>query len=121
MLPRLSLDTPTVAAAPLAVFGGPDEAFELPPPPQPATASAASRSKAPPRGRAMNLLCFMDMRLLSSPSVDGNSVAAEAPEGIAGTGRRALPLPAVLEFLLAGTGVGRWPRRPERSRARGWG
>jgi hypothetical protein len=32
-----------------------------------------------------------------------HSVVAEPPRGIAGTGRRALPLTSVLEFLLAGT------------------
>jgi hypothetical protein len=42
-----------------------------------------------------------------------NSVVAEPRPDIGGTGRRALPLTAVLEFLLAGSGVERWPRRPE--------
>jgi osmotically inducible protein OsmC len=31
-----------------------------------------------------------------------------------------VPLTAVLEFLLAGTRAGRWPRRPERAEARTW-
>jgi hypothetical protein len=34
----------------------------------------------------------------------GGSVVVERPQGIAGTGRHALPLTAVVEFLLAGTG-----------------
>src|SRR4026207_755760 len=95
MLPRPSLDTPTVAAAPLAVFGAPDDAFELPPPPQPATASAARRSKAPPAGKVKALLIFVDMWLLSSPSGgDGESVVAERPADIAGTGRRGVRVAA---------------------------
>jgi hypothetical protein len=82
MLPRLSLDTPTVAAAPLAVFGGPDDAFELPPPPQPATASAARRSRAPPAGRVMSLLALIEIRLLSNPFVgDDNQRRCRAARG----------------------------------------
>jgi hypothetical protein len=69
----------------------------------------------------MDRLFLIVMRLLSNPSViDGVSVVAEPARGIAGTGRRALPLTAVLEFLLAGSRVGRWPRRPERAQARRW-
>jgi hypothetical protein len=102
MLPRLSLDTPTVAVCPLAVFGGPDDEFDVPPPPQPATASAASRSTAPPAANLMDLLSFIVVQLLSNLSVvTENSVAAELPRGISGTGPRALPLTAVLEFMLA--------------------
>jgi hypothetical protein len=63
------LDTPTVAAVPLAVFGGPDDAFELPPPPQPANASAARRSKAP-LAIVMDRLSLIVMRLLSNQSRD---------------------------------------------------
>jgi len=56
----------------------------------------------------MDRLFLIVMRLLSNPSViDGVSVVAEPARGIAGTGRRALPLTAVLEFLLAGSRVGR--------------
>jgi hypothetical protein len=61
MLPRLALDKPTVAVRPLAVFGGPDDAFELPPLPQAAAASAVRRSKAPRAGKVMDLPCFIDV------------------------------------------------------------
>jgi hypothetical protein len=60
MLPRLALDRPTVAVRPLGVFGGPDDAFESPPP-QPAAASAVRRSKAPRAGKVMDLPCVIDM------------------------------------------------------------
>jgi Ohr subfamily peroxiredoxin len=46
------------------------------------------------------------------------SVVAAPREGIGGTGRRAVPLTAVLEFLLAGSRAGRWPRRRDRAGAR---
>src|SRR6266550_722635 len=119
MLPRLSLETPTVAVAPPAVFGGPDD--DLPPPPQPATASAASRSKAPAAGKVLSLLAFIVLRLLSSPFAgDRNSLVPSRPRGIGGTGCPVLPLTAVLEFLLAGSDAGRWRRRPERAQASSW-
>src|SRR4029079_16995156 len=41
-------------------------------------------------------------------------------EGIGGTGRRAVPLTAVLESLLAGSGGWRWPRRRGRTQERRW-
>src|SRR6476619_3890129 len=116
MFPRLSLDTPIVAVAPLAVFGAPDDAFELPPPPQPATASAARRSKAPAAGRVMNRLVLIEYgSFRMSPLVTRTSVVAVPLEGIGGNGRRPVPLTAVLESLLAGSGAGRWPRRPGRA------
>src|SRR5215207_8817879 len=88
MLPRLSLDKPTVAVCPLAVFGGPDDAFDLPPPPQPATASAASRSTAPPARKVMDLLRVMSKRLLSiRRSLTKNSLVPGPRRDIAGTGR----------------------------------
>jgi osmotically inducible protein OsmC len=52
--------------------------------------------------------------------VTESSVAAMSPEGIGGTGRRAVPLTAVLEFLLAGSGAGRWPRSPDGAEGRKW-
>jgi hypothetical protein len=40
--------------------------------------------------------------------------------GVTASGRRALLLTAVLGFLLAGSGVGRWLRRRERAKTRSW-
>src|SRR5690242_16940868 len=56
MLPRSALDTPSVAACPLAVRGGLDGALALvPPPPQAATPTATSRSTAAPARSVMGL------------------------------------------------------------------
>jgi osmotically inducible protein OsmC len=67
----------------------------------------------------MNRLALIEIRLLSNPFVAVEiSVVAAPREGIGGTGRRAVPLTAVLEFLLAGSRAGRWPRRRDRAEAR---
>jgi hypothetical protein len=61
-------------------------------------------------------------RLLSIPSMrDEISVAAASRRDIAVSRRCALLLTTVVEFLLAGTGVGRWLRRGARCHARSWG
>jgi hypothetical protein len=66
----------------------------------------------------MNLLAFIEIgsfriRLLVTKA----SLAAGPSEGIGGTGRPAVPLTAVREFLLAGSRAGRWRRRRDRAEA----
>jgi Ohr subfamily peroxiredoxin len=50
--------------------------------------------------------------------VTRTSVVVAPPEGIGVSGRRAVPLTAVLECLLAGSRAWRWRRRPDRAEAR---
>jgi hypothetical protein len=51
----------------------------------------------------------VDQLLSAAAKPDQNSVVAQSPRGIAANRPHALLLTAVLEFLLAGSRVGRWP------------
>ena len=63
-------------------------------------------STAPPAKKMVG-----PVRVIEETTPFGDSVVVEASRDIAGTGRRALPLTAVLEFLLAASGVGPWPAK----------
>jgi hypothetical protein len=52
---------------------------------------------------------LVDQLLSVAAKPDEDSVVGPSPRGIAANRRHALLLTAVLEFLLAGSRVGRWP------------